>query len=243
MSFTTDLIRNIAIAGHGGTGKTTLFERLLFASGSITRAETLESGKTVSDFTPEEIDRKISIHAAMAHVERNGKKINIFDTPGSSDFSGAVILSFRASEFVLLTVSGQTGVQIETVKLWRGLGDGNKPRGIFITRLDGERANFDNSLADIEEKFKIKPVPITIPMGNGADYKGVIDVLGGKAWFAQADDSLEKEGPIPAEFEDAVNAAKEGLVEAAAFRSSGGKQVSSGLCGSAAQKFRPFPLP
>ena len=96
MSFTTDLVRNVAIAGHGGTGKTTLFERLLFAGGVIPRAETLESGKTVSDCTPEEIERKISIHTAMAHVERNGKKINIFDTPGSSDFTGNVILAFRA---------------------------------------------------------------------------------------------------------------------------------------------------
>jgi len=87
MSFANDLIRNVTIAGHGGTGKTTLFERLLFAGGAIPRAETLESGKTVSDCTPEEIDRKISIRAAMAHVERDGKKINFFDTPGSSDFT------------------------------------------------------------------------------------------------------------------------------------------------------------
>jgi elongation factor G len=112
MSFTTDLIRNVAIAGHGGTGKTTLFERLLFSAGIIPKPETLESGKTVSDCTPEEIERKISIHTALAHVEWNGKKINIFGTPGSSDFTGDVILAIRASEFVLLTVEGQTGVQI-----------------------------------------------------------------------------------------------------------------------------------
>ncbi|MCL2479657.1 MAG: GTP-binding protein, partial [Treponema sp.] len=216
MSYTTDLIRNVAIAGHGGTGKTTLFERLLFAGGVIPKPETLESGKTVSDCTPEEIDRKISIHTAMGHVDRDGKKINFFDTPGSSDFTGDVILSFRASEFALLTVSGQTGVQIETIKLWRNLEDRKKPRGVFITRLDGERADFDNALADIKEKFKITAVPLTIPMGNGADYKGVIDVLNGKAWLVQGNEGLEKEGPIPAEFEAAAAAAKESLIEAAA---------------------------
>ena len=96
MSFTTSLIRNIAIAGHGGTGKTTLFERMLYSAGVIPRAETLESGKTVSDCTSEEIERKISIHTSLAHVERNGKKINLLDTPGSSDFTGDVILAFRA---------------------------------------------------------------------------------------------------------------------------------------------------
>ena len=216
MSFTTDLIRNVAIAGHGGTGKTTLFERLLFAGASIPRAETLDSGKTTSDYTPEEIERKISIHTAMAHVERGGKKINLLDTPGSSDFTGDVILSFRASELAVITVDGQTGVQIETVKIWRNLEGSNKPRGVFVTRMDAERADFDNVLADIKEKFKVEPVPVTIPMGKGSEFKGVIDVLNGKAWFAPADEGLEKEGPIPADYEAAVADAKEKLMEAAA---------------------------
>lgn len=218
MSFTTELVRNVAIAGHGGTGKTTLFERLLFAGGAISKAETSESGKTTSDYTPEETERKISIYTALANVKWKGKKINIFDTPGSSDFTGNVILAFRAAEFVLFSVDGQSGAQIETVKLWRNLQQGdNKPHGVFITKMDGERANYDQVLEDIKEKFGVSPVPITIPMGNGGAYKGVIDVLGGKAWFIEGGDGApEKEGPIPAEYEAAVAAAKERLVEAAA---------------------------
>jgi elongation factor G len=219
MAYTTESIKNVSIAGHGGTGKTTLFEHLLFTGGVIPKAEIVESGKTVSDSTPEEIERKISIHAAMAHIERNGKKINLFDTPGSSDFTGDVILSFRASEFALLTIDGHVGVQIETVKLWRNLETRQKPRGIFITKLDTERADFDKTLEDIKEKFKVTPVAITLPMGVGPAYKGVIDVLNEKAWFAQgtgADAEAEKEGPIPDEYKEAFAAARERLIEAAA---------------------------
>ncbi|MDR1410712.1 MAG: elongation factor G [Spirochaetaceae bacterium] len=217
MSFSSDLIRNVAIAGHGGTGKTTLFEHLLFAGGVIPRAETVESGKTVGDSAPEEIERKISVHTTLAHIERSGKKINIFDTPGSSDFIGDVILSFRSSEFALLTADCRSGVQIETVKLWRNLESREKPRGFFITRLDDERADYNKVLADIKEKFKVEPVPFALPMGTGANYKGVVDVLNSRAYFVQGDGSApEKEGPVPAEYEEPVAELREKLVEAAA---------------------------
>ena len=215
MSNSTDKIRNIAVAGHGQTGKTTLFEHLLFAGGVIPRAETLESGKTVSDSTPEEIERKISIHAAMGHVERNGVKINIFDTPGSSDFIGGVISSFRACEMALLTVDGKSGVQIETVKLWRNLDGSGKPRGVFVTKLDNDQADFNKTLADIKEKFKVDPVPVTLPIGSGGGFKGVIDVLHEKAYLTGGD-AVEKESSIPDDFKDALAAAREKLVEAAA---------------------------
>jgi elongation factor G len=215
VSHSTDKIRNIAIAGHGQTGKSTLFEHLLFTGGVIPKAETIESGKTASDYSPEEIERKISIHAAMGHVEKNGTKINIFDTPGSSDFAGAVILSFRAAEFALLMVDGKSGVQIETVKLWRSLDQSGKPRGVFITKLDNDQADFNRTLSDIKEKFKVDPVPITIPMGSGSGFKGVIDVLHEKAYMMQ-NDAVEKEEPVPDEFKNAVAAAREKLMEAAA---------------------------
>jgi len=215
VSHSTDKIRNIAIAGHGQTGKTTLFEHILFAGGVIPRAETLESGKTTSDSTPEEVERKISIYAAMGHVERNGTKINVFDTPGSSDFSGGVISSFRASGMALLMIDGKSGVQIETVKLWRNLDISGKSRGVFITKLDNDQADFNRTLADIKEKFKVEPVPVSLPMGSGGGLKGVIDVLHEKAYVTQGD-APEKEEAIPAEFKDAVAAAREKLVEAAA---------------------------
>jgi len=215
VSHTTDKIKNIAIAGHGQTGKTTLFEHLLFVGGVIPKAETLESGKTTSDYSPEEIERKISIYAAMGHVEKDGTKINFLDTPGSSDFTGAVILSFRAAEFALLTVDGKSGVQIETVKLWRNLDGRGKPRGVFVTKLDNDQADFNRTLADIKEKFKVEPVVITLPMGSGGGFKGVVDVLHEKAYTIQGD-ALEKEEAVPADLKDAVAKAREKLIEAAA---------------------------
>jgi elongation factor G len=192
-----------------------LFERLLFAGGAIPKAETIESGKTVGDSTAEEIDRKISIYAALAHVDWKGKKINFLDTPGSPDFNGDVVLSIRASEFSLVAVDARAGVQIETLKLWRTLNAREKPRGIYITKMDEERADYDRVIADIKTRFNVDPVPVIIPMGAGASYKGVIDVLNEKAYFMQAD-GPEKEGPVPAEYADDVALARERLIEAAA---------------------------
>jgi elongation factor G len=215
VSHATDQIRNVSIAGHGQTGKTTLFEHLLFSGGVIPRAETVESGKTTGDSSPEEIERKISIRTALAHVERGGTKINFFDTPGSSDFAGDVILSFRAAEFALILADGRAGVQIETVKLWRNLDTRKKPRGVFVSKLDNDQADYARTLADIKEKFNIEPVVITLPLGSGGAYKGVIDVLNEKTYLAQGE-APEKEDAIPDEFREAAAAAREKLIEAAA---------------------------
>ncbi|MDR0524298.1 MAG: elongation factor G [Spirochaetaceae bacterium] len=222
MSHTTECIKNVTLTGHGGTGKTTLFEHLLFAGGAIPKAETIESGKTVSDAAPEEIERKISIHAALGHIERRGLKINLFDTPGSSDFTGDVILTFRCAELVLLVLDARTGPQIETLKLWRTLENRAKesppvikPRAFFAAKMDDDRADFPKVLEDIKEKFKINPVIASFPMGQGPTFQGVIDVIQNKAFFIQKD-APEKEGPIPPEYQSQTAAAQERLLEAAA---------------------------
>lgn len=217
MAFTTDLIRNVALAGHGGTGKTSLLEHLLFTGGAISKPETVDSGKTVSDYMEDEIARKISLHAAFCHMEWRGKNINFIDTPGSSDFVGDVILAFRSCETALLLVDGKSGVQIETIKLWRELEKREKPRCIFISKLDEERADFDATLADIKEKFKMSAVPVTIPMGGGSSFKGVIDVVNGKAYpLPSSGEQKEAASEIPAEFASAFQEARARLSEAAA---------------------------
>jgi len=217
MGYSTDLIRNVALAGHGSTGKTSLLEHLLFSAGAIQKPETVESGKTVSDYAEEEVERKISVHASLAHAIVGDKKINVIDTPGSSDFIGDVILALRSCESALVLVDARAGVQIETIKIWRNLDTREKPRMVLISKLDEDRASFQGALGDIKEKFKLAPAAVTIPMGEGADYKGVIDVLNQKAYPTPAShDQKEAAVPVPAEYAAAVAEARAVLSEAAA---------------------------
>ena len=216
MSTTTDAIRNVAVAGHGTTGKTTLVEHLLFAGGAIPKAETVESGRTTSDYFPDEIENGFSIHTTLTHLTWDNHKVNLLDTPGASDFVGEVVAAFRAAESAVLTVGAKSGVQIETIKLWRRLEDRNMPRMIFVTKMDEDRADFTQTLADLGEKFDKTFVPVTIPMGSGGDYKGVIDLLHMKAYPMPEPGKAEAATDIPDDFTDAAAEARSALMEAAA---------------------------
>ncbi len=215
MGITTNSIRNISIAGHVHTGKTTLTEQILFFGGTIPKPETVKSGKTVSDYSNGEIEKKISIHATLTNIKWESNKINIFDTPGSSDFIGEVISSFRASDSTLLLVAADAGVQIGTIKIWRRLTKLNKPRIIFINKMDKEHADFSKLLDDINDKFKATFVPITIPIGNAADHKGVVNLLDMKAYIFQ-ENAKPKVEDIPADMKDMVDEYRFSLIEAAA---------------------------
>ncbi len=215
MALASKDIRNVTIAGHNGTGKTALLEQLLFYSNVISRAEQVESGKTTSDYTEEEIARKISIHSALANVAWQGKSLNFIDAPGTADFVGEVTCGFRTCESALLVVDARDGAQIETIKLWRNLNGRNKPRAVFLNKMERERVDFGKTFAHLKEEFKTTFVPITIPMGNGPDFKGIIDLIENKAYFFQAGQK-EKVGDIPAEYADEVEEYREALIEAAA---------------------------
>lgn len=214
MGCTTELIRTVAVAGHGQTGKTTITEQLLLAAGMLQKAETVESGKTVSDWTNEEIERKISIYSSLSHMTWKNTIINIWDTPGSSDFIGEVISAFRSSELCLMMIDAKAGVQIETIKLWRLLDRRNKSRVTFINHMDDERADFTRSIQDIRNQFEVEICPVTIPIGKGASYGGIIDVLHGKAW--ETSGNTEKEIPIPDALKEEYERAREILAGAAA---------------------------
>ncbi|MCX7032027.1 MAG: elongation factor G [Spirochaetes bacterium] len=210
MSVPTTALRNVAVAGHGGTGKTTLVEQMLATGGAIPKAERVETGRTTSDFTEEEIARKISIHTSLSHLAWKDRKVNLLDTPGSADFVGEVIAALRVAESTVLVVGADVGVQIETLKLWRRLSRAETPCFIFINKMEKERADFDRTVADLREKLKASFVPVTIPISAAAEFKGVIDLVEGKAYLDG--------GPVtvPDAAKDAYEAARAALMEAAA---------------------------
>ncbi|OQY33856.1 MAG: elongation factor G [Spirochaetaceae bacterium 4572_59] len=215
MAYTTDTIRNIAVCGHGDTGKTTLCEQILFNAGIIDKAETVDSGRTVSDFTDEEIEKKISIHSSLSNVIWKDKKINIFDTPGASDFVGEVVSSFRAAEAAVMLVGGRSGVQIETVKLWRRLDARNMPRIAFVNKMEKTRADFFTVLEELKD-FKITAIPLTIPMGQAEEYQGVINLMSMKAYKKDGGGREENAIDIPEEYKEIAEEYHLKMIEMAA---------------------------
>lgn len=208
-------IRNVTIAGHNGTGKTSLLEQILFYGGQISKAEPVEGGKTTSDYTDEEISRKISVHAALASFTWKGKSLNFIDTPGTADFIGEVTCGFRSCESALMVVDARDGAQIETIKLWRDLNRRNKPRAVFLNKMERDRVDFSATFANLKSEFKATFVPVTIPMGNGPDFKGVIDLIENKAYTFAAGQK-ETVGDIPAEYASEVEEYRAALMESAA---------------------------
>lgn len=216
MVFSTLNIRNVAIAGHGQTGKSSLFENLLFVSGK--EKEFIEpcTEKSTAGYTPEEVSRKISIYNSLANFVYKDRLVNIWDTPGSSDFVGEVITAFRSSGVSVLVVDGRFGVQIETIKLWRNLNSRNKPRMIFVNKMDDERADYNKVLKDLKDKFEVEFFPVTIPVSQGKSYKGVVDVFNGKAYGVTGAGKKEEEMEVPGDMAEEITRVKNLLAETAA---------------------------
>lgn len=215
MGIGTENIRTIAIAGHGQSGKTTLIENLAALTGTIARAEPVAGGKTVSDYTPEEIERKISIYSALVSTNWNDTVINFWDTPGSSDFMGEVIAAFRSAETGLMVLDAKSGVQIETIKYWRDLDRRNKPRLVFVNKMDEDRADFNHAMQDVKTQFNADVFAVTFPIGKGADLAGIVDVLHGIAYQTDSN-GKEKEIPIPDSAKKQYEEMREVLAGAAA---------------------------
>src|SRR6059036_1388124 len=212
--YESENIRNVGLAGHGASGKTSLTSAMLFDSGAVNRLGRVEDGNTVTDWEDEEIERKISISSALAHCEWNKRKINILDTPGYITFITDTKLALRVADAAIVVIDSVAGVEVQTEKVWEYCDEFNLPRIVVLNKMDRDNASFERSLESISEVFGRAPVPIQIPIGEERGFTGVIDVLNLKAYRYERDGSGKfQEIPIPAEHQDRANRSREKLVE------------------------------
>ncbi len=175
--YSPERIRNVALVGHSGVGKTTLAEALLYRAGVVSRAGKVEEGSTTTDFEPEERDRGLSLSLAIAPFEWKGHKVNLIDTPGYADFVGDVHAALRVADLAVFVVSAVEGIEIQTEQTWTIAAERRVPRMIFINKLDKERASFDRTLDQLKERFGAGIAPIELPIGEEAEFHGVIDLF------------------------------------------------------------------
>ncbi len=214
-TYQTKDIRNIALMGHGSEGKTTLMEALLFAAGAIDRQGRVEDGNTVTDFDAEEIKRKISISAATAPIEWNQKKLNFIDIPGYFDFIGEMMGPLRVVETAAILVNAVGGVAVGTEKAWNYATKNGVGRMFIVNQMDRDHADFMKVQGQLRDTFGSSVVPLFLPIGAGADYRGVVNVLENKA-YERANKGKPQEVPVPANLADDIALALEEITEAAA---------------------------
>lgn len=212
--YTAEQIRNVAVVAHGGAGKTTLVEAMLYNTGAITRFGRVEDGTTTADYHPEEIKRKFTIHTSVVPCEWQGRKINLLDTPGYADFIADVKGALRVTEAALFVVCAVAGVEVQTEVIWDYADEAGMPRLVFVNKLDRENANFDRVLANLKDKFQANFVPFTLPVGAAETFEGVVDVIGGRA-LIRKNGSVEAQD-IPGILAETAAKIKEQIIEAAA---------------------------
>lgn len=213
-NYKSDMIRNIGLIGHSGSGKTSLAEAMLYNSGSTDRLGKIDEGNTICDYDPEEIKRRISISNAIAPCEWKDNKINIIDTPGYFDFVGEVKSALRVVENAVIAVCAVSGVEVGTEQVFKYAEDANLPRIFFINKMDRENANFNKVLDQIREFFGPKAVPLQLPIGSEANFNGIVDIVSEKA-YSFADKNL-KECEIPEDLKDTLAKYRSALLEAVA---------------------------
>ncbi len=207
-------IRNVALVGHGDTGKTQLVSALLFTAGMVNRLGKVDDGTSVTDYDEEEVQRKFSISAALAHAEWGKTKINFIDTPGYNIFLHETEAALVAADAALLLVHGVAGVEVQTEKTWGFCQKYKLPRVLVINQMDRDRASFDRALEALRGAFGRAVIPAQLPLGEEKNFRGVIDLVRMKAWLYDANGSGKgKESDIPAEFKEAATKAHEALVE------------------------------
>ncbi|MFZ1699796.1 MAG: elongation factor G [Pyrinomonadaceae bacterium] len=211
-AFATENIRNLAVIGHGDAGKTQLVSSLLYVAGTQNRWGKVDEGTTITDYEEDSIDRKVSLNNNFAHVEYKDTKINLIDTPGYAAFVSHARPALRVTDCALVVVDGVNGIEVQTEKTWQYANEFLMPRFMVINKIDKENADFTHALETANESFARSIVPFTLPIGNEANFKGVIDVVHQKAY--EFDEEGKAKGiAIPGEMTGLLNSTRERLIE------------------------------
>ena len=210
-------IRNIGTFGHGGEGKTSLVEAILFDTGENSRLGHVDDGSSLMDFEPEEINRKISISASPAHFEWDKHEFHMIDTPGYSNFIAEAKAAMRVVDGSVIVVGGSSGVKVNTEAVWGYANEFKVPRIVYVSKMDAERANFLRVVDEVKKTFPHQPaVPVQLPIGSEANFNGVVDLIQRKAYFYREDGSGQFEvKEVPPEMKEEVERLREKLVETA----------------------------
>ncbi|HSH44339.1 MAG TPA: elongation factor G [Longimicrobiales bacterium] len=179
--YTTENIRNVAVLGHGGAGKTTLVDALCFVTGTTRRHGSVEEGSALTMYTPEEIEHGISMQAAPAFADWEGTKVNLLDSPGYTDFTGEAVAATRVADGAVIVLGATTGVEVGTEKVWEYCESRSIPRLFFVSMMDRENAGFERVYRDIKEHLTTAVLPVEIPIGAGDDFRGIINLFSGRA--------------------------------------------------------------
>jgi elongation factor G len=215
-----DRIRNVALIGHRGTGKTSLNEAILFEAGVVNRLGRVEDGSTVSDGEPDEKDREMSIGASVASFEHSGRKINLIDTPGESSFIADTLASLRVVDAAVVVVNAVMGVEVHTERLWARADEEGLSRLVFVNMLDRERADFFRTLDSLKEAFGPHVVATEIPIGTEHEVRGVVDLIDMEAFEYEGEGrGNAKQIPVPDELADQAQEYREKLMDEVAENS------------------------
>jgi elongation factor G len=210
--YKSDQLRNVVLLGHGGSGKTSLVDAMLFDTGAVNRLGRVDEGTSVADWDDEERRRQMSINATLIPCEWQNYKLNIIDTPGYMDFVGEVISAVRVADAALVVIDAGSGVEVGTEQVWGYADDRNLPRLAFVNKMERENVNLAAVTEEIRARFDVATVPIQLPIGSQEDLLGVVDLLTQKAYMGEKGTA----GPIPEDMADAIEEARMLLIEAAA---------------------------
>ncbi len=213
-SYPIEKLRNVAFAGHGGAGKSTLAEAMLFASGAVSRMGKVDDGTAASDFDPDEVQRKMSINLSLLPCEWKGNKINVVDTPGYPDFVGDVIGGMRAVEAAVIVVDGHGSIEVGTDTAWEVAESSGITKIFVVNKLDKENTDYFKTLDALRNAYGTSVAPLQVPIGSEASFNGVVDLLTMKAYKWEGGQRSDTD--VPADMQDQVNELRETLIESIA---------------------------